>query len=170
MHLEGTASMKYSKKLLTAFVLVIAAQLCFSAQSGSKSLLVQVKNGQLRDAPSFLGKLVAPLSYGEKVKLIDQKGDWMRITSSRGTTGWVHGSALTSKQVKMTAGGQDAKVAASGDEMALAGKGFNKDVEADFRAKNKNLDYTWVDSMGGMVITPQEIAKFVSDGELHPLQ
>jgi hypothetical protein len=159
-------------------LLLCAIALCFAASDNPpdkpkdkpQDLLVQVKNGQMRDAPSFLGKLVAPVSYGEKVSMVQQKGEWMRITSSRGATGWIHGSALTVKKIKMTAGSKDAKVAASGNELALAGKGFNKDVEADFKAKNKTIDYTWVDSMGGMVITPQEITKFVGDGELHPVQ
>jgi len=93
----------------------------------------------------------------------------MQVTSSRGVAGWIHGSALTVKKIQMAAGSQTAKVAASGDELALAGKGFNKDVEADFKAKNKNLDYTWVDAMGAMTITPQETVKFITDGELRPL-
>jgi uncharacterized protein YgiM (DUF1202 family) len=157
--------MRNNKCFSPALAILLTAALSYAAQD----MLVQVKTGQLRDAPSFLGKIVAPLSYGEKVTMVQQKGDWMKVTSSHGVAGWVHGSALTAKRVKMTAGSQDAKVAASGDEMALAGKGFNKDVEADFKSKNKDIDYAWVDSMGGMVITPQETARFVNEGGLRPL-
>jgi hypothetical protein len=42
-------------------------------------------------------------------------------------TGWLHQSALTKKTISMKAGGQDVATAASGDELALAGKGFNSD-------------------------------------------
>lgn len=162
--------MKFPQRFSTTIALIFTAALCFAAQDKQQDLTVQVQNGQLRDSPSFLGKLVAPLSYCEKVAVIQQKGDWMQVTSPRGDTGWVHGSALTAKRIKMTAGDQDAKVAASGDEMALAGKGFNKDVEADFKAKNAAIDYTWVDSMGNMIVTPRAVVNFVNDGELHPLQ
>jgi len=34
--------------------------------AAEEEMHVQVKNGQLRDAPSFLGKLVAPVAYGER--------------------------------------------------------------------------------------------------------
>jgi hypothetical protein len=45
----------------------------------------------------------------------------------------MHESALSAKRVKMQAGGT-AKTGATSDELALAGKGFNKDVEAQFKA------------------------------------
>jgi uncharacterized protein YgiM (DUF1202 family) len=157
---------KSSHWVFALFLLLFSAVQCFAVQN----MAVQVRNGQLRESPSFLGKLIVEVSYGDKVTLVKQQGDWMRVTTSHGVTGWIHGSALTTKRIAMSAGSQDATVAASGDELALAGKGFNKDVEADFKSKNKNIDYTWVDAMGSMTVTPNEIAKFVDNGDLHPMQ
>ena len=147
-------------------VLVLAAMAAFAAAPATMS--VQVKNGQLRASASFLGQVVAPLSYGDRVTVVESQGDWMKVTSPAGKTGWVHNSALTKKQIQMKAGTQNAQTGASGDELALAGKGFNSDVEADFKAKNKNIDFSFVDKMEKIKVAPGEMQAFLKDGGVKP--
>lgn len=76
----------------------------------------------------------------------------------------MHGSALTKKKVVMQAGGQDAQVAASGEELALAGKGFNQQVEAEFKERNPSVDFKWVDWMEKSVFSPEDILAFLRAG------
>jgi hypothetical protein len=45
----------------------------------------------------------------------------------------MHSSALTKKKLKLAAGEADAATTVSSEEQALAGKGFNSDVEAKFK-------------------------------------
>ena len=131
---------------------------------------VQVKTGQIRATPSFLGKVVSPVNYGERLQVLEQQGDWSRVTAAGGQTGWVHNSALTKKKIAMSAGGQNAQTGASADEMALAGKGFNSDVEADFKAKNQNVDFTWVDKMEKIKVAPEAMQRFLSEGGIQPVE
>ena len=131
---------------------------------GPVAMSVQVKSGQLRATPSFLGSLVAPLNYGDRLQVLEQQGEWSKATTPGGQTGWVHRSALTKKKIVMKAGDQDAQTAASGDELALAGKGFNSDVEADFKAKNQQIDFTWVDKMEKIKVTPESMQQFLKAG------
>jgi uncharacterized protein YgiM (DUF1202 family) len=153
------------KRWLTLGLLTLAAA---ALGAGPAVMSVQVKSGQVRETPSFLGKLIAPVSYGDRLEVLEQQGDWSKVTAPGGQTGWVHNSALTKKKIAMKAGDQNAQTGASGEEMALAGKGFNSDVEADFKAKNKNIDFTWVDKMEKIKVTPEAMQQFLKDGGVQP--
>jgi uncharacterized protein YgiM (DUF1202 family) len=126
---------------------------------------VQVKEGQLRSTPSFLGSVVGPVSYGERVQVLQKQGDWLDVKSSKNLTGWIHQSALTSKQVVLSAGGQ-AQTAASDKEVALAGKGFNADVEAQYRRNNVRADYASVDRMESIIIPGEQMISFLDEGKV----
>jgi hypothetical protein len=72
----------------------------------------------------------------------------------------------------MSAGTDAASQSASSGDVALAGKGFNSDVEAEYK-QNQKVDYTWVDNMQGnndskqeFKITPQQVAAFETSGGL----
>jgi SH3-like domain-containing protein len=125
---------------------------------------VQVRKADLRGTPSFLGKIVTSLPYGEKVAIEQQDGAWMKVAAA-GQIGWVHSSALTARQVTLQAGGANRTGASSG-EMALAGKGFNADIEAQFKANHKDIDFSPVDRMEKIVIPASGLLKFAADGGL----
>ena len=102
---------------------------------------VQVRTTQMRSRPSFLGSAVAEMTYGTQVKMVTQQGPWVKVTSPQGKTGWLHESALSEKDLAMVAGGTEAATGASGEEIALAGKGFNAQVEKEYRKQNQDLDF-----------------------------
>lgn len=158
--------MKCRMSLGLAAVFALTGMAALAAAPATMS--VQVKNGQLRATASYLGAVAGPLSYGDRVTVVEQQGDWMKITSPVGKTGWVHSSALTKKTIQMKAGTQNAQTGASGDELALAGKGFNSDVEADFKAKNKDVDFAWVDRMEKFKVEPAEMQAFLKEGGVTP--
>jgi len=54
----------------------------------------------------------------------------------------------------------------TGKEIALAGKGFNEEVEAQYRKSNKNLDYTWINQMETMKVSPEQVEDFIAGGNL----
>jgi SH3-like domain-containing protein len=157
--------MKHTKVILAAAVL-LAAGLAWAA---GEAMSVQVREGQLRAQPSFLAGLVATLAYGERVQTNAEQGAWRQVTSSQGASGWMHVSSLTAKRVVLQAGQGMAGGGASGEEMALAGKGFNKDVEADFAARNRGADFASVNKMEqGYRFSPQQLTAFVQEGGLTP--
>ncbi len=133
----------------------------------AKNKSVQVRSSQIRSTPSFLGKIVGTVQYGDSVQVSREDGSWVKVKRN-GVEGWMHGSALTAKKIVVNPGGAEAASAASGDELALAGKGFNKQVEDKFRQKNKNLNFALVDRLESIVISQQEIENFLQTGSLHP--
>ena len=130
-------------------------------------LSVQVKEGQLRSSPSFLGSVMAALAYGDRVELIEDKGAWKQV-AIRKLRGWMHMSALTTKKIVLQAGAADVQTSATSSELALAGKGFNAKVEAEFKNKNKNIDYTWVDRMEMLAVKPDQMQAFLKQGQVNP--
>jgi hypothetical protein len=145
--------------VLVCLMLSVAA-----AAFAQTTMSVEVRETQLRATPSFLGRVDAVLSYGDQVSVIEQSQGWARVSHS-GRTGWVHGSALTTKRIVMQAGDVDAQRGATGSEVALAGRGFNKDVEDRYRSE-QGLDYAAIDRMEGYVVDPERLAAFLTEGQL----
>lgn len=134
-----------------------------------KTLSVQVREGQIRATPSFLGKMVAKAAYGDRVDLVEDRGIWKRVSIPGGKLqGWMHASALTTKRIVLKAGQADVQTGATRDELSLAGKGFNEQVEAAFRKENKNLDYTWINRMEAFSVSPDQMRNFLAKGNLVP--
>lgn len=149
-----------STPLLAASCIAAAASLALAAQLMS----VQVRSGQLRDKPGFLSKVVTRLPYGQRVDLIGEKEDWKKVTSPKGS-GWMHTSALTEKEIILRPTNKDIEAAAQSDELALAGKGFNKQVEENYR-KQSRLDYSKVDAMEKFRVSQAEVQQFIKSGKL----
>ena len=134
-----------------------------------KTMSVQIKEGQVRSTPSFLGAIVAKLSYGERVEVIQDQGSWKKV-AARGTQGWMHASALTTKSIVLKAGAGNVQTSATSGEIALAGKGFSEEVEKQYKKLNRNLDYTWVDRMERFQITPEQMQAFLKQGSVVPAE
>jgi uncharacterized protein YgiM (DUF1202 family) len=145
-------------------LLIVLATIVWAA---TQMQSVQVRSGQLRERPSFLGKVVAEVSYGDRITVLETRGPWSNVRSDGGE-GWIHTSALTEKKVVLKSGDADADVSASGEELALAGKGFNDEVEAEFRSQNPDVDYAWVDRMETFVVTPAQAGDFLEAGGVQP--
>jgi len=134
----------------------------------AKQMSVQVREGQLRSRASFLGAVQAQVAYGDRVTVGQKKAGWCQVTTAAGKTGWIHESALTRKRVVLGSGTSDARTGASGEEVALAGKGFSAEVEAAYKKENKKIDYTWVDWMGTLKVSESQMLKFLEKGGLIP--
>jgi SH3-like domain-containing protein len=146
-------------KVLVALV-AACATVAFAAP-----LSVQVRNCKVRATPSQLGRVVGTVDYGVVVQAGALEKGWYPVTLPEGTTGWLHESALSKKPIAMRAGATDAATGASSDEVALAGKGFNEQVEANLRARG-TLDFTWVDRMAKFSVREDQIAAFRAQGHL----
>jgi len=156
-------------KVKTVLITLLFVFLSSTALSGEgiQSMSVQVRKSQMRASPSYLGKIVARLAYGDRVDILEQKDAWTLVQKQNGKKkGWMHQSALTTQEIVLTAGDADVAQAASGDEVALAGKGFNKEVEKNFRAMNPQINFKDVDKMGKRVISQKEMRKFLKKGKL----
>ncbi|MFH0907728.1 MAG: SH3 domain-containing protein [bacterium] len=152
------------RKWVTMCSLLLAMHAVQAASPATMS--VQVKAGQLRVSPSYLGKVTGDLAYGDQVTILKEQGEWMQVQTQTGQTGWMHLSALSKKKIVLSSGTTTAQTSTSGEEMALAGKGFNSDVEAQFKSQNKDIDFTWIDKMEKIKVDPQEAVIFLKEGGL----
>jgi hypothetical protein len=128
---------------------------------------VQVRDGQVRNKPSFLGSVVATVHYGDRLSSLQTRDSWVEV-SSGATHGWMHISSLTDKEIILNANAQQVKQAASSDELALAGKGFNRQVENEFRRRNSQANFAGVDKMEGYQVSQEEMTQFLKEGALQP--
>jgi hypothetical protein len=160
------------RKYLLGFLFLAAAAALAAAP---KQMSVTVKETQARASPSYLGKILAVLAYGDRVQVVDSQSGWAKVSLPAGKAvasgsppqkeGWVNLSALTDKKIVLKAGASDVGKTASSGEVALAGKGFNQEVESRYK-ENSRLDYTWVDRMEKFTASPQQIAAFLQQGGL----
>jgi len=128
-----------------------------------------VKQGALRSQPSFIGDVITNVSYGESIAVSEEVNGWARVRVTRtGKTGWIHSSALSEKAMTLKSGSLTAKQSATGDELALAGKGFNKQVEQQFKSKNPGIDFSWVNKMETFTISDSQIQLFLKEGQVTP--
>lgn len=134
----------------------------------NQRMSVQVQDGKLRSDPSFLGKIIGAVTYGDSVTVLRRQDPWLFVSVKTGLTGWIHNSALTEKEIALRAGDANVQKTASQREIALAGKGFTPEVEKEYQRRNPNLDFEWVDRMEKMVVSDDEIRQFMKEGKLSP--
>ncbi len=133
-------------------VLLGAAAIGPNGQAADE-MSVQVKSTQVRDSDSYLGKPLYELHFGDRVTVVQKGAAWMKVQpvntaavkfsagvpdDAKTYVGYVNKSALTTKRVVLKAD-QNAQLAASSEDVALAGKGFNDEVERAYQAEHPNL-------------------------------
>jgi len=126
---------------------------------------VTVRETQVRERPSFLAKVVATVKYGDRLTVLNQQSGWVQVRSG-GQQGWINASALTEKKIVFQAGSSNVSTSASSSEVALAGRGFNKEVE-DKYASEQNLDYSGVDRMERYGKDTATLIAFMEAAKLH---
>ena len=133
----------------------------------ARMMSVQVQTGQLRSSPSFLAGIVGEVPYARQVQVLEERAGWMHVAvPGTSLSGWVHGSALSSRRIVLQAGAEDVERAATTGEIALAGKGFNEQVEREFRNQNPNIDFRTINQMQASRPTMSQIQQFARDGQL----
>jgi hypothetical protein len=132
----------------------------------AETLVVKIQTTQLRGKPQFFAPAVAPLKAGDRLTKLAEASGWMQVRTAAGAAGWVHGSAVAPPGTQIFAGAGDMKTQATASEVALAGKGFNRQVEDSYRAKNKGVSYVWVDRMVQMRISTAQVQEFLKIGRM----
>jgi uncharacterized protein YgiM (DUF1202 family) len=132
----------------------------------AETLTVKVQSTGLRSSPKFYAPTVQSLHAGDKLEKISTQDGWIQVKTSGGAVGWVHSSAVAVPKFNLMASDQGLKTQASADEIALAGKGFNKQVEENYRAKHGELSFVWVDKMLQIKIPASKVEEFLKAGRL----
>lgn len=146
--------------------LVFAVLIVFTAIALAETMVVKVQTTNLKKEPKFFADTIAVLKIGESVETIALQNGWYNVKTSSGMVGWLHSSALIEKKAGFSVLSTSVSTKASGEEVALAAKGFNKQVENKYKAENPNVDYSWVDKMLKIKVSTKEIAEFLKKGKL----
>ncbi|MGE4158574.1 MAG: SH3 domain-containing protein [Planctomycetota bacterium] len=153
--------------LLLAFVLI-----GLGAEERPRVVYVQVESAVLREKPGYLSKLVGEdgrpsvFGYGTQLPVSEVQGSWIKVV--RGSVkGWIHESAVNTKRIEL-ASGPSQRTGVSDEEVLIAGKGFSKEVEDEYRKGHASLRYDAVDAMEKRVFSLGALAKFLEDGSVTP--
>jgi hypothetical protein len=151
------------KKLIIAFGLCLCVAGAAAAQVVKGGVLYAAsKSVALKSSTGFLAGTRGTLSYGDQVTVLEVNGDWVEVQSAAVSSvkGWTASARLTARRI--VAGSASS---ASAREVALAGKGFSREVENAHKAGGK-LNYADVDRTEAETVPEQELYNFLKDGHL----
>ena len=152
------------KKLLIGICLVLFITGFAAAQvSRGGTLYVSVKTVTLKSGTGFFASNRGTLNYGDRVTVIQVSGKFVEVRSATNAsvTGWTASANMSARQV--VAGTTST---ATQREVALAGKGFNQEVEQSYRNEQRNLNYADVDKVEAITVNEAELRRFLEEGRL----
>jgi hypothetical protein len=154
------------KRLIFAVAMcsfIFASPDIFSRQNMS----IHVREAVVRSTPNYMGGASGKVFYGDKVTVLSEDGNWVKIASP---SGYLPKSVVTKKSVPKNPDQKYAGGSFKHDEVALAGKGFNPQVEAEHKKGNTSLAsaYLQVDRIEGFDVSDAELKAFQTAGELNP--
>lgn len=151
------------KKTFIVFCLVLfTAGLAAAQVSRGGTLYVAVKSITLKSSTGFFASNRGSLEYGDRVTVLQVNGKFVEVRSAANASisGWTPSSNLSARQI---ISGNTATVTAR--ETALAGKGFNQEVEDTYK-KQGNLNYADVDRVEAVIISEAGLRRFLEEGNL----
>jgi hypothetical protein len=149
--------------LLTGLLLLWAA----SGSGLAQTFKVVQSKQQLYAEPNLSAQTLGTVPEGTEVQIVQQSGDWSQV-EYQGRQGWLPQQAFpAAKKLDLSnllkgKAVQETKT----DEVALASKGFTPEVEAGFRQKNPNLNYSLVDQVEKFELSPGQLQAFQREGGL----
>ncbi|HEX4048119.1 MAG TPA: hypothetical protein VH309_09815 [Elusimicrobiota bacterium] len=145
------------------WILLLAASLGASAALAA-TITVLVERTAVRKRPQFFAPAVATAKLGESFDAEGPSNGWYKVEA-----GYIHQSAVSAKKVTLS---DDSTVAGGGgataDEVTLAGKGFNSQVEQSYGAQNASADFAAVDEMERRSVPESSVLLFLRKGGLLP--
>ena len=126
-------------------------------------MYVSVEEAVLKQSPSFWGKNGASVFYGEEVIILEEKNSWKKVqlVIDPSVSGWINESSLTKKKIVVS----ENRVSASAEELALAGKGFTAEIEAEYK-KQGSLNYDAVDKLENNLVSFDKVIEFMESGNI----
>jgi hypothetical protein len=141
---------------------LIAFFTSFSAYA--ETVKVITKENAIREECKFFSPVKAVVKYSDLMNVLSTEGDWIRV-QFKDVKGCIHKSAVEEKKVSLS-GVFSGSQTATKDEVALAGKGFNPQVENSFKKKHPELNYYSVDQIESYKTSDESLKRFMIDGGL----
>jgi hypothetical protein len=151
------------KKMLMVLGLAFFITCLAAAQASSGgTMYVATKTTALKSSTGFFASRRGTLNYGDRVTILRISGKFAEVRSALNTSlsGWTPVANLSARQI---VSGNTNSVTAS--EVALAGKGFNQEVEDAYRTQG-NVDYEDVDLVEAITVSEDDLRLFLEEGRL----
>lgn len=149
---------------MKTIILIIALFSMTGLSVAAESVRVTTRDNAVRAECRFFAPVKLKVSLGDRLTVKGRKGDWY-LVSAKGVNGCIHKSAVEERSFAASGRGAAAGGAAA-DEVSLAGKGFNPQVEAGYRKSNNNLNYAAVDEIVRIQVNEKSLETFVLQGGL----
>jgi len=146
-------------KKFAFFLIAFFAVTALWSQSPGTTLYVAARTVQVKSSSGFFAGVRGTLSIGDTVTLQQNQGKWFVIRNESGLEGWAPADAFSTRRIVNT--GQSV----SASEFALAGKGFNNDLEKVLTSSG-DFDFSRVDAMERRTVAPDELRAFLTEGRL----
>ena len=145
---------------------LIAILLCclFCVSAAAETVRVTTRENAVRSECRFFAPVKLKVGLGDRLTVNGHKGDWLQV-SAKGVNGCIHKSAVEDRNFTSSGRGASAGTASS-DEVSLAGKGFNPQVEDSYKKSNKDLNYAAVDEIVRIQVGEKGLESFVRQGGL----
>lgn len=146
-----------TKKFWLAAALALSASLV-----GAATITVLVQQTTIRRKPQFYAPAAGVAKLGDSFDADGPDAGWYKVDG-----GYIHQSAVTTKSVKV---GSESSVGggATADEVTLAGKGFNSQVEKSYGGKHPEANFAGVDAMERRTTSDDALQRFLRSGGLAP--
>ena len=141
--------------------LLLAAALGGSAALAA-TITVLVQQTVVRKRPQFYASAAATAKLGDKFSGDGPTAGWYKVDG-----GYIHQSAVTAAKVNKS-DGASVGGGATADEVTLAGKGFNSQVEKSYSAQNSAANFAAVDAMERRTVPDAAEIEFLRHGGLIP--
>ncbi|MFN8389809.1 MAG: SH3 domain-containing protein [Bdellovibrionota bacterium] len=149
-----------------SFAVMSSLLFASSTLAAPDALFVSVRDAKLRSRAEFWSPTTSDLAYGDQLSVLSANGDWFRVKDSRGHEGFIHQSAITDRKVVLKSSAQFSAQQADQNDVVLAGKGFNSEVEKKYAAGNHGVNFPAVNAMEQRKVSQRELADFIGSGQL----
>ncbi len=144
---------------------LFAISLLASSPALAEPAWVQVRQSQLRTQPKFYAPSVGSVRYGDKLERVSEDGGWVKV-SAGSRQGYLPLASVSADQIVLSAA-ELKKVQADSSEVVMAGKGFSKEVEQQYRKQDGAARFDLVDYVEQSArVSPAEVAQFIKSGGL----
>ncbi len=160
-------SHKDNREIIAAFLFIagLLAALIVPSQADAKTVRVVTRENAVREQCRFFAPVKAKVSYGDALEVLSEEGDWFMVKFEE-QEGCIHKSAITEKTLKKKKTSTATAETTTEEEVALAGKGFNPQVEKRYREEHPDAEFANVDYIEGIEVPDEALLEFIESGGL----
>lgn len=147
-------------------IVVFSLMLIFTAGIVlADTVTVITKDNAIREYARFFAPVKANVRYNDRLEVLAVEGDWYRVRYGA-SVGYIHKSAVEKRVAGMSSSYPGKRSSVSQSEAALAGKGFNPQVEASYKQHHPEMKFYLVDNIERYLVPDREVAQFITNGGL----